>query len=190
LIRVFIYIPTQIKIIFVLNKKYLPLTIEIGKNKIEVILLGELLKGMQAAKNQTKKAEEILKPYGRYFKSPKDKLFLIKQGLKSKAITDLIEITGATQMDVAHILDLTEPTLRKHIKAGKELNTGLSEHIIQLFELFDKGMDTFGSLEEFKNWLPTHNLGINAKPIDLLDTITGINIVMSELIRIDFGVTA
>jgi len=139
---------------------------------------------------RTQEALTLIKPYEKLFTSPKAKHDAIKKGLGPKAIQDLIEIAGVTQSDAAHILDLTEPTLRKYIKTGKELNTGLSEHLIQLFELFDKGMDTFGSLEEFKNWLPHQNIGINAVPMDLLDTITGINIIKSELIRIDYGVTA
>jgi putative toxin-antitoxin system antitoxin component (TIGR02293 family) len=134
--------------------------------------------------------EEILRGYEEVYNKPSKKLVLIKKGLKPGAINDLIAVTGRTKMDIAHILSLTEPTLRTHIRGDKDLNTGLSEHILQLFELFDKGMDTFGSLDEFKNWLPEHNIGINSRPIDLLDTITGINIVMSELIRIDFGLTA
>lgn len=138
----------------------------------------------------TNRALSILSHYEAYLVSPATKLSAIKKGLAPRAITDLLEITGATQTDVAHILDLTEPTLRKHIKAGKELNTGLSEHVLQLFELFDKGMDTFGSLEEFKHWLSHDNIGINAKPSELLDTITGIHIVMNELLRIDYGVLA
>ena len=138
----------------------------------------------------TQQAIEILGRYQSLFKSPKAKLTAIKKGLESKAINDLLDLTGATQFDVAQILDLTEPTLRKYIKEGKELNTGLSEHILQLFELFDKGMDTFGSLEEFKSWLPQHNVGIDAKPLELLDTIIGINIVLNELMRIDYGALA
>ncbi|HYK76115.1 MAG TPA: antitoxin Xre/MbcA/ParS toxin-binding domain-containing protein [Daejeonella sp.] len=138
----------------------------------------------------TKQALDILRFYERFFQTPQTKLKAIKQGLAAQSISDLLEISGATQSQLAQILDLTEPTLRKHIKMGKELNTGLSEHIIALFELFDKGMDTFGSLEEFKKWLPQHNIGINANPIDLLDTITGIQIVINELIRIDYGITA
>ncbi|MEX8547479.1 MAG: antitoxin Xre/MbcA/ParS toxin-binding domain-containing protein [Mucilaginibacter sp.] len=139
---------------------------------------------------RTQEALTLIKPYEKLFTSPKAKHDAIKKGLEPKAIQDLIEIAGVTQTDAAHILDLTEPTLRKYIKTGKELNTGLSEHLLQLFELFDKGMDTFGSLEEFKNWLPHHNIGINAVPMELLDTLTGINMVKSELIRIDYGVTA
>lgn len=139
---------------------------------------------------QTQDALLRIKPYEKLFASPKAKLDAIKKGLEPKAIQDLIEIAGVTQTDAAHILDLTEPTLRKYIKTGKELNTGLSEHLIQLFELFDKGMDTFGSLEEFKNWLPHQNIGIDAVPMDLLDTLTGISMIKNELIRIDYGVTA
>jgi len=133
---------------------------------------------------------DYMVPYETLFQSPIAKLGAIKQGLKADAISDLIHVTGATQIDVAKWLDITEPTLRKHIQSTKGLNPGISEHIIQLFELFNKGMDTFSKLTEFKNWLKTYNPGIDAIPFDLLDTITGISIVMSELIRIDYGVTA
>ncbi|RFZ85689.1 DUF2384 domain-containing protein [Mucilaginibacter terrenus] len=133
---------------------------------------------------------DLLMPYNTYFKSPIAKLGVIKQGLQPGALTDLLQLTGVTQIDIAKWLDITEPTLRKHIQGSKGLNPGLSEHIIQLFELFDKGLDTFGSLDEFKSWLRHYNAGIDATPFDMLDTITGIGIVMSELIRIDYGVTA
>jgi len=133
---------------------------------------------------------EYIVPYESLFKSPLAKLGAIKDGLKANALTDLIHVTGATQIDVARWLDITEPTLRKHIQSTKGLNPGISEHIIQLFELFNKGMDTFGSLNEFKGWLKSYNIGIDAKPFDLLDTITGIGIIMNELIRIDYGVMA
>lgn len=136
------------------------------------------------------KEKEIINYYNQFYRSAWTKLSTIRKGLEASAITDLILITGVKQVDLAHILSLTEPTLRKYIREGKDLNQNLSEHIIQLFELFDKGMDTFGSLEEFKNWLPHYNIGINAKPIDLLDSITGINMVMNELLRIDHGVVA
>jgi putative toxin-antitoxin system antitoxin component (TIGR02293 family) len=133
---------------------------------------------------------EYMVPYETYFQSPIAKLGAIKEGLKADAISDLLHITGATQIDVAKWLDITEPTLRKHIQSTKGLNPGISEHIIQLFELFNKGMDTFGALSEFKSWLKSYNIGIDAIPFDLLDTITGISIIKNELIRIDYGVTA
>jgi putative toxin-antitoxin system antitoxin component (TIGR02293 family) len=134
--------------------------------------------------------QELIVPYETFFKSPLAKLGAIKEGLQPGALTTLLQVTGVTQIDIAKWLDITEPTLRKHIQSSKGLNPGLSEHIIQLLELFDKGLDTFGSLDEFKSWLRHYNVGIDATPFDMLDTITGISIVMSELIRIDYGVTA
>jgi len=142
------------------------------------------------APNKEFMVNEYMVPYETYFQSPIAKLGAIKQGLKPGAISDLLHVTGATQIDVAKWLDITEPTLRKHIQSAKGLNPGISEHIIQLFELFNKGMDTFGSLNEFKGWLKSYNPGVDAIPFDMLDTITGIGIVMHELIRIDYGVTA
>ncbi|HTI58449.1 antitoxin Xre/MbcA/ParS toxin-binding domain-containing protein [Mucilaginibacter sp.] len=133
---------------------------------------------------------DVLVPYTSYFKSPIAKLDAIRKGLQPNAINDLIVVTGATQTDVSRWLDITEPTLRKHIQNTKELNLGISEHIIQLFELFNKGLDTFGSLTEFKHWLKSYNIGIDAVPFEILDTITGIGIIMNELIRIDYGATA
>lgn len=138
----------------------------------------------------TSYVSDVLVPYTSYFKSPIAKLDAIKKGLQPNAINDLIVVTGATQADVSRWLDITEPTLRKHLQNSKELNLGISEHIIQLFELFNKGLDTFGSLDEFKAWLKNYNIGIDAVPFDILDTITGISIVMHELVRIDYGATA
>ena len=153
----------------------------------------ETIAGVSAYKTsetQSAMVEEIMEHYQVYYKSPFAKLEAIRRGLEAAAIKDFLRLTGITQIDLAQVLSLTEPTLRKYIREGKELNQGVSEHILQLFELFDKGMDTFGSLEQFKNWLPHHNIGINARPIDLLDTITGISIVMNELQRIDYGILA
>jgi putative toxin-antitoxin system antitoxin component (TIGR02293 family) len=133
---------------------------------------------------------DYMVPYQTYFQSPMAKLGAIKEGLKADALTNLIYVTGATQIDVAKWLDITEPTLRKHLQSTKGLNQGISEHVIQLFELFNKGIDTFGALSEFKGWLKSYNIGIDAVPFDMLDTMTGIGIVINELVRIDYGVTA
>ncbi|TFF29735.1 antitoxin Xre/MbcA/ParS toxin-binding domain-containing protein [Mucilaginibacter psychrotolerans] len=139
---------------------------------------------------QVSMVHDLIAPYHTMFKSPLAKLEAIKQGLQPASLSALLKVTEVTQADIARWLDITEPTLRKHIQGDNSLNPGLSEHVIQLLELFDKGVDTFGQLNEFKSWLRHYNPGIDAIPFDMLDTITGIGIVMSELIRIDYGVTA
>lgn len=136
------------------------------------------------------KVNDILQPYVKYFKSPLVKWGAIKKGLRSGALSDLLQISGAKQNELSGWLSITEPTLRKFMQDKKALNLGLSEHLIQLFELYDKGIDTFGSVAEFKSWLKHYNIGIDAVPADMLDTITGISIVMNELRRIDYGILA
>lgn len=185
----------QIEKNFVSISKILPLYMDSKESKKKepayIYEKGKRYKVYEYDDNQASfQVSDLLVPYEVLFKSPIAKLDAIKKGLQPAAINDLIEITGATQTDVSKWLDITEPTLRKHIQNTKELNLGISEHIIQLFELFDKGLDTFGSLNEFKNWLKHYNTGIDATPFDILDTITGISIVMNELIRIDYGATA
>lgn len=140
--------------------------------------------------NNLNLVEEMLMPYQNYFESPVNRLQVIKGGLSSKSLNDLLQISGSTRFDMAKNLDLTEPTLRKHLSTIKGLSTSLSEHVLFLLELYNKGIDTFGSIDNFKNWLPQHNIGIDAKPSDLLDSITGINIVINELNRIDHGILA
>lgn len=171
--------------------KILPLGMEKDRSKAGAAQTSKKPKLYQVADGHpVPMVSDLLVPYETYFKSPIAKLDAIRKGLGANALSDLMEITGATQTDVSRWLDITEPTLRKYIQNTKELNLGLSEHIIQLFELFDKGLDTFGSLSEFKSWLKHYNIGIDATPFDILDTITGIGIIMSELTRIDYGATA
>ncbi|MFC5283808.1 antitoxin Xre/MbcA/ParS toxin-binding domain-containing protein [Pedobacter alpinus] len=148
------------------------------------------MKNYEIQEDSLNVVEEMLVPYQTYFESPVNRLQVIKGGLSSKSLNDLLLISGSTRFDMAKNLDLTEPTLRKHLGNPKELSTSLSEHVLFLLELYDKGIDTFGSIDNFKNWLPQHNIGIGAKPSDLLDSITGINIVINELNRIDHGILA
>lgn len=139
---------------------------------------------------RTQRAYIIFNSYCEKIDSPINKLKTIKAGLYSSAITDLIELTGTNQSQVAYLLSITEPTLRKYIKNHKHLDSSKSEHILELFELFSKGLDTFGSWEEFKKWIDSPNIIFHQTPVKLLDTITGINMVKNALLRLDYGVLA
>lgn len=58
----------------------------------------------------------------------------------------------------------------------------------QLIELFDKGKLVFGSVEEFNIWLNEPSFGLAGQiPANLLDTHSGIELIIQELIRIEYG---
>ncbi len=161
-----------------------------GKNEALKVWNSGIAKPIPQLTQETQRAAKIILTYQAAFESPSKKLYAIKKGLLSTAIKDLGELIGSNQAFMANLLSITEPTLRKYIKERKQLNSNKSEHIIELFELFEKGVDTFGSLEEFKNWIYSPNVNFQESPVKLLDTITGINMVKNALLRLDYGVLA
>lgn len=124
--------------------------------------------------------------YGR----PDIKLRVIRAGLDAGALQDFIRMFNGTQEDVARLLNISDRTLRTYIKESKTLDIGISEHLLQLFELFDKGAEVFGDMDQFRKWLAVYNIGLGEAPIGLLDSIIGIECVMDELIRIAYGALA
>jgi putative toxin-antitoxin system antitoxin component (TIGR02293 family) len=54
--------------------------------------------------------------------------------------------------------------------------------------LYKKGISIFGSVEEFNKWMEAPAYGVGGqRPNDLLDTMTGINLISEELTRIEYG---
>lgn len=101
----------------------------------------------------------------------------------------LIEITGLTSVQLSCLLDITDSTLREFLREDKALNADIIEHIRYLQQVFDKGVDTFGSIQEFRVWLSHEHSVLGIQPYELLISIKGINLVTDELIRIDYGIT-
>jgi len=62
---------------------------------------------------------------------------------------------------------------------------------LKCMNLLIKGTEVFGEIDAFTRWLKKPAYGLGDKvPLDLLNTITGIDLVVEELIRIEFGVLA
>jgi len=104
-------------------------------------------------------------------------------------LTKLIEITGLTSVRLSCLLDVSDPALRKYLKEGQTLNAGVIEHARHLLLVFDKGVETFGSIQEFSAWLSHEHTIFGIQPYELLKSVSGINLVVEELIRIDYGIT-
>ncbi len=110
-----------------------------------------------------------------------------------KILSQLIVDMGIEQKVLAEkVFDITPNTLRSYRQEkNKELSPRLKELALSIQELYIKGIEIFVTNESFNNWLTKDQLGIEGrKPIDLLNTITGINTVIEELMRIESGATA
>jgi putative toxin-antitoxin system antitoxin component (TIGR02293 family) len=111
-----------------------------------------------------------------------------KKGLNAKAAIDFISLSGFTQDEFQETFKTTVKTIQNHVSRQLTLDAALSEKLLKSFALFDKGTEIFGSATSFHQWLntPAYGLG-NQLPFNLMDTITGIQLIEEELIRIEFG---
>jgi putative toxin-antitoxin system antitoxin component (TIGR02293 family) len=111
-----------------------------------------------------------------------------KKGLNAKAALDFLSLSGFTQDEFQETFKTTVKTIQNHVTRELTLDAALSEKLLKSFALFDKGAEIFGSASNFHQWLnaPAYGLG-NQLPFDLMDTITGIQLIEEELTRIEFG---
>lgn len=112
---------------------------------------------------------------------------LIKKGLYKKNLLKLAKEMALPLKDFAVFLPVSERTIRRY-KSTQRLSSNVTEHILKISELYTKGVDVFGKKEKFLHWLNVDSRVLRGKPLQLLDTITGINLIIQELERIEHGV--
>ncbi len=118
------------------------------------------------------------------------KIELIHSGISKSQLEVLLEQTGLNLTQVASLMHLNERTLRNYTSQDR-LSPEATERALELAELFQMGIEIFGSSSAFLQYLqsPIQALG-NRKPWDFLDTSLGIQHLTDELGRIQHGVFA
>jgi putative toxin-antitoxin system antitoxin component (TIGR02293 family) len=131
---------------------------------------------------------EVLYGYQPFYSNTISLLNSAKRGLNAKAALDFLSLSGFTQFEFQETFKTTVKTIQNHFTRKLKLDAALSEKLLKSFALFDKGTEIFGSADAFHQWLmaPAYGLG-NQTPFDLMDTITGIQLIEEELTRISFG---
>lgn len=115
-----------------------------------------------------------------------------RSGVSSLRFFDLADYTGLTREWLAtEFLGLSLKTLQRYAQEAKPLSPREGEAILKLEALYQKGIEVFGNRDEFNSWLKEPAFGLGGQvPLELLSMSTGIDMVMEELIRIEFGATA
>ncbi len=117
-------------------------------------------------------------------------LGIIRGGLPRHSLDSLMEKTEMSIYEMADILNTTDRTLRRY-DADVKLNREQSERLIELAQLYTQGEQVFGSAASFKQWMNSEVPALgNKKPKSYLDTSLGINMLLDELTRIEYGVFA
>lgn len=135
------------------------------------------------------------KVLSKYKSSINNDLSIVKsanQGINAVIFSELVEISGINRNFLAEVVfDISLKTMLRYQKENKKLNPRNSEIALKLLNLFNKGIEIFGSMNSLMSWLnkPAFGLG-DQVPINLMNTNTGIDLIEEELIRIEFGALA
>lgn len=131
---------------------------------------------------------EELVAYRSFYASPISLLTSSKKGLDAKAAFDFLSLSGFSQEQFQETFKTTVKTIQNYSRLDLKLDAALSEKLLKSFALFEKGISVFGSPEAFHDWLNVSAYGLgNQIPFEMMETITGINLIEEELIRLEYG---
>ncbi|HET7114889.1 MAG TPA: antitoxin Xre-like helix-turn-helix domain-containing protein [Hanamia sp.] len=130
-------------------------------------------------------AEESQALYGlsQYSKLTKDFTFS-----DFKKIAEKVDFTQKEWSDILHI---SERTLQRYAHENSTFNTGVSDRILQINKVLQRGKEVFGSYARFNLWLRGNPYMLEGQlSIHSLASIEGINNVLTQLGRIEHGILA
>lgn len=119
---------------------------------------------------------------------------LIKDGIPSGALENLV--TNLQVMEASDAfefaLGISQRTFQRHkASGGKTLSTEQSSRTWNFASVLTKAASVLGSQSEAEAWLVRPATGLeNHRPIDLLSTPAGTQLVQDFLDRLDYGVYA
>ena len=115
-------------------------------------------------------------------------VLLALQGIPAARFFEIAELTGYKREQLAEVFDTSLKTFQRYEREQKKLNPQDSEKVLKIMALFQTGESVFGSAAAFRRWMdkPAYGLG-NQMPFALLYTSGGIDLIMDELMRIEYG---
>lgn len=135
-----------------------------------------------------RKTGNILSKYERSFNNNIALVADSRKGLRAQAVFDFISLSEFSFPVIEKVLNKTIKTFTSYKKNQTVLDATVSEKLLKFFYLYNRGLSVFGNIEEFNKWISEPSFGLgNQVPRDLLETVTGIELVSNELSRIEYG---
>ena len=105
-------------------------------------------------------------------------------------VIDAFTVLGADQL--YGVLGINPRTMqRRAAGSSKTLDSNASDRALRLVSVTGQAIDVLGSQEEAERWLSSPAMGLDQrKPIDLLRSSEGTDMVKTLLTRMDYGVYA
>lgn len=143
---------------------------------------------MSADAQGSREARKVLKSYSPMASDDFTIATSAMAGVHANLFYDMVDITGLTKEVLADYLDISTKTIERYRKQDKKLNSFRSEMLLKMVSLYKKGLEVFGDIMAFRTWLNKPAYGLDQEvPARLMITSTGIDVVLEELTRIEFG---
>jgi putative toxin-antitoxin system antitoxin component (TIGR02293 family) len=115
---------------------------------------------------------------------------LIERGLPASALIGLLgKLHTMDKNPVLKALGMSERTYQRHKETAKPLSADQSGRTWKFAEILAKATEVFGSQERAEQWLEQPAISLEQRrPIDLLTTPAGTEIVETFLGRLEYGV--
>jgi putative toxin-antitoxin system antitoxin component (TIGR02293 family) len=138
---------------------------------------------------------EVFEPFAAYVKAddvqPLALVNLVRNGIEFGAFDRLAGQCGFSMAEWSDFLHLSERSMQRYRKENKAFDPLQSEKILEIALLYNRGIEVFGHIDKFNEWLGMEDIALGSiKPKSLLDNTFGINLVKEELSRIEYGILA
>ena len=116
-----------------------------------------------------------------------DLIGIVRAGIETKYLKEIQEYTSLSDNEIGEVLPISQRQLVRYA-SDHRLNKEITSHLLQIIELYQKGYKLFGRVK-FNLWLRTQNkvLG-NIRPLEMMDTSIGIEMIEDVIGRIEHGV--
>ncbi len=117
-----------------------------------------------------------------------DLIRLSRSGVQKSSLKTLSQYLGVTMDAMSSLLHTSHRNIQR--KDDKDLlDVHKSERVIEIAEVVSRGLEVFGSLDNFQQWLHSSIIALGGKkPVELLDTSFGVRMILKLLGRIEHGV--
>ncbi len=115
---------------------------------------------------------------------------VIREDFISSYAENFIDFSELPLRTLSSLLPISLSTLQRELKTKKKkLEIPVSEAFIEIGEVYKMGLIAFDdNKDRFNEWLNTENPYFNnERPLDIMDTHKGRDLVKDELIRIEYS---
>lgn len=132
---------------------------------------------------------EILGIKGRVL-TEMDLVALSEKGLPKKVVPRLVKRLSVSLTEIAPLLLVSRKTVERYKTSPEShLSPPVSERVLQIALVVKRCEEVFEDPKLCNEWLKSKNPALGGRiPLELLKTSFGINMVLSELTRIEHGV--